>query len=114
MEQRSILGICLVDKVDSIVFCWPRGDGKCLDLLTKILMFDGTIKFAKDVKVGDLLMGDDNKPRKVLKIVHGNEELFQVIPNRGEPFTGTGDHQLTLKRRTQLRRRSGEPKRDLS
>ena len=95
-----------------IVFCWMRGDGKCLDLLTKILMFDGTIKFAKDVKVGDLLMGDDNKPRKVLKLVHGNEELFQVVPNRGEPFTGTGDHQLTLKRRTQLRGRSGESKRD--
>ena len=95
-----------------VVFCWPRGDGKCLDLLTKVMMYDGTIKFAKDVKIGDLLMGDDNEPRKVLKLVHGNEELFEVIPRRGESFTVTGDHQLTLKRRTKIRKRNGVSRRD--
>ena len=95
-----------------VVLCWQRGDGKCLSLLTKVMMYDGTIKFAKDVKIGDLLMGDDNKPRKVLKLVHGKEELFEVVPNRGDSFTVTGDHKLTLKKRSNIRNRDGFERRD--
>ena len=95
-----------------IVFCWGRGDGKCLNLLTKILMYDGSIKYAKDVKKGDLLMGPDNTPRRVLQTVRGEEEMFEIVPNRGESFVVTGDHKLTLKRRTSVRNRNGVIKRD--
>lgn len=81
-----------------IVLCWQRGEGKCLKKGTKSICYDGTLKKAEDFKVGDLLMGDDNTPRKVLSIVKGKEEMFEVIPVRGESFTVTGDHKLSLKR----------------
>jgi hypothetical protein len=38
------------------------GSGKCHGKDTPILMYDGTIKLVQDIKVGDLLMGDDSKP----------------------------------------------------
>lgn len=82
-----------------VVLCWPRGDGKCQKFDTPILMHDGTIKIAKNVKVGDLLMGDDGSPRTVLSVVKGREEMFEVVPMRGETYTFTGDHILCLKRR---------------
>lgn len=42
------------------------GSGKCLGRNTKVLMFDGTVKNVQDIKVGDLLMGDDSTARTVL------------------------------------------------
>ena len=38
---------------------------------TKILMFDGSLKNAEDIQRGDLLMGPDSKPRRVLSLVSG-------------------------------------------
>jgi replicative DNA helicase len=32
---------------------------------TMLLMYDGTIKAVEDIEVGDLLMGDDSRSRKV-------------------------------------------------
>ncbi len=45
---------------------------------TEILMYDGTIKHIQDIKVGDILMGDDSTPRNVLIITEGNERLFRI------------------------------------
>src|SRR5277367_5837034 len=47
-------------------FIGPSGIGKCLAPGTPVLMFDGTIKNVEDDRVGDLLMGPDSKPRRVL------------------------------------------------
>jgi len=79
-----------------IVYCWMRGEGKCQEKGSKVLMYDGTIKKVEDVEVGDFLMGDDNTPRKVLSLASGKEEMFKVIPNRGRPLVVTGDHKLSL------------------
>ena len=92
-----------------IVFCWQRGEGKCQRKGSKILMYDGTIKKVEDVVVGDLLMGDDNTPRKVLSLVNGKEELFQVTPMRGEPLFVTADHMLSLKHRRRALNKRGKP-----
>jgi len=95
-----------------LVFCWMRGEGKCQKKGSEILMFDGSVKKVEDVKVGDLLMGDDNTPRKVLSLASGKEEMFEVIPMRGESMTVTGDHILSLKRRRYFRNRRGKPYND--
>ena len=95
-----------------IVLCWPRGDGKCERKGSKILSYDGTIKKVEDVKVGDLLMGDDNTPRKVLSLANGREEMFEVIPFRGESMTVTSDHVLSLKRRRSRLHKRGKPFKD--
>lgn len=63
---------------------------------TPILMFDGTIKRVEDIIIGDKLMGDDNKPRNVLRLVSNREKMYEVVPENGPAFTCNIGHILTL------------------
>jgi len=71
--------------------------GRCLDPNTKILMFDGTLERAKNIKKGDLLMGDDSTARKVLGTTKGKDKMYKIIPAKGEPYIVNGAHILCLK-----------------
>lgn len=73
------------------------GGGKCNSPFERILLFDGTVKFAKDIVVNDILMGHDSTPRKVLSICNGTDEMFKIIPTKGESHTFNKDHILTLR-----------------
>lgn len=73
------------------------GSGKCHAKDTPILMYDGTIKMVQDVKVGDLLMGDDSTPRKVLSLADGYDDMYDVIPVKGNKYTVNSEHILCLK-----------------
>jgi superfamily II DNA or RNA helicase len=75
----------------------PCGMGKCLAKDTPILMFDGTIKKVQDVKIGNILMGDDSQPRTVFTLARGREEMFDIIPTKGEKYTVNRSHILSLK-----------------
>jgi len=75
----------------------PAGSGKCLGKGTKILMFDGSIKNVEDVIVGDKLMGPDSTPRKVLSLARGREQLYKVIPVKGDSYIVNESHILSLK-----------------
>lgn len=63
---------------------------------TEILMYDGSVKNVEDVVVGDLLMGPDSRPREVLKLVRGREEMFNV-EHKGGAFVVNKNHILHLK-----------------
>lgn len=73
------------------------GWGKCQAAGTPILMYDGTIKKVEKVVVGDLLMGPDSAPRRVLSLARGREEMFRVTPKKGEAHTFNRSHVLSLK-----------------
>lgn len=73
------------------------GCGKCFSLGTKILMYDGTKKSVEDIQVGELIMGDDSTPRTILSTCQGEEEMYEIVPNKGESFTVNESHILTLK-----------------
>jgi len=73
------------------------GTGKCHGKGTKILMYDGSIKNVEDVVVGDQLMGDDSTPRNVLSLARGRENMYKVIPKKGEPHICNESHMLSLK-----------------
>lgn len=62
----------------------------------RILMFDGSVKHVEDVIVGDRLMGPDSTSRTVLELARGREEMFRVIPNKGDPFAVNKGHILSL------------------
>ena len=81
----------------------PCGQGKCVGKDTPILMYDGKIKMVQDVKVGDKLMGDDSKHRNVLSICNGKEQLYKIIPKRGNPYIVNESHILSLKCSTKNR-----------
>ena len=77
---------------------------------TEILMYNGTIKLVENIVVGDQLMGPESRPRTVLSLVRGQEEMFEIIPVKGTPFVVNGDHVLTLIRTNCCKddRRGGE------
>ena len=50
------------------------------------MMFDGSIKLVQNIKVGDLLMGDDSKPRKVLSTTIGYGGLRKITPTKGDAW----------------------------
>lgn len=81
----------------SIAIHGPPGTGKCHTYDTPILMYDGTIKMVQDIVVGDTVMGDDSTPRKVIDLGRGKDELFEIIPTKGEKFGVNSAHILCLK-----------------
>tara|TARA_B100000927_G_scaffold288697_1_gene283732 strand:+ start:1881 stop:4520 length:2640 start_codon:yes stop_codon:yes gene_type:complete len=75
----------------------PCGRGKCMGRDTPIMMYDGTIKKVQDIKVGDVIMGDDSTPRNVLSLARGKEQMYKVIPKKGDPYIVNESHILSLK-----------------
>ncbi|MFD2570386.1 replicative DNA helicase [Spirosoma soli] len=72
--------------------------GKCLGKGTKVVMFDGSLRKVEDVREGDLLMGDDSTPRRVLSIARGQERMYWVHQNKGISYRVNESHILSLKR----------------
>lgn len=53
-----------------------------------VVTYDGQIKSMKNLQEGDILIGPDSKPKKVLKIKHEVKDLVKFIPSRnGDSFT---------------------------
>lgn len=75
----------------------PCGRGKCLGKDTPIMMYDGTVKPVQEVQQGDLIMGDDSTPRKVLSLARGRETMYKVVPKKGDPYVVNESHILSLK-----------------
>jgi hypothetical protein len=87
----------------------PSDTGKCLAPGTPVLMYDGSIKLADGILLGDLLMGSDSKPRRVLSLAHGWGEMYEVIPKKGDSYKVNGPHVLSLVRTAAgVRWRSGK------
>lgn len=51
-----------------------------------VFMFDGSLKRLTDVKVDDLIMGDDGTPRKVMNIVQKIDSAYRITPTKGDSF----------------------------
>lgn len=85
-------------KNDPVLFVLPTGGGKCLGKGTPVLMFDGTIRLVEDIQAGDLLMGPDSNPRRVISLARGREMLYRVTPTKGDAYVVNESHILSLKR----------------
>jgi hypothetical protein len=76
----------------------PCGRGKCLGKDTPILMYDGQIKLVQEIAVGDLLMGDDSTPRKVLTLARGRETMYKIRDlDSSNSYIVNESHILSLK-----------------
>jgi len=75
----------------------PMGTGKCHTFDTPILMYDGSIKMVQHIEIGDIVMGDDSTPRNVMALGRGQDELYDVIPVKGESYGVNSEHILCLK-----------------
>ena len=76
------------------------GLGKCWAAGTLLRMFDGSVQPVEAIVAGDLLMGDDSRPRIVSpgSLVHGCATLYRIAPDwhGAASFTVNGDHILVL------------------
>ena len=80
-----------------ILMYGPPGEGKCLGKGTLVTTYDAKKVKVEDIKPNDLLMGDDNTPRKVLSVCSGTEQLYQVTMCNADSFIANESHILSLK-----------------
>ena len=65
---------------------------------TPVLMFNtGLPKRAEEIKIGDIVIGDDGAPRTVIDTVSGTSPLYKVIQSHGDDYGISCEHILTLK-----------------
>lgn len=82
---------------NNIPLLFRDGQFGCLDPDTPVLAFDGCIKMAKDVKVGDLLIGDDGFKRTVTGLFSGEDNMYKVTQFYGDNYIVNSSHILTLR-----------------
>jgi superfamily II DNA or RNA helicase len=70
--------------------------GKCLGLGTPVLRYDGRVVPVEVIKEGDLLMGPNSEPRRVMSTTRGYGQLYLIEPNKGRPWVCNDVHVLTL------------------
>ena len=88
-----------------LLFFGPSGVGKCLYPETAVVMFDGIIKLAKQIKPYDLLMGDDNTSRKVLSVIKGKDMMYKIIQGKGDDYIVNSHHIISLKLSSAFRKK---------
>lgn len=96
LEALNAIDAAVVAGHRSGVIALATGMGKCLGKDTPVLMFDGTIKPVQEIVTGELLMGPDSKPRRVLSTVQGQGELYRVTPVKGDSYVVNDAHILSL------------------
>jgi DNA-directed RNA polymerase beta' subunit len=70
---------------------------RCLAPETPILMWDGSIKRADEIQMGDILIGDKGNPRVVNLLHNDYDNMFKVIQSNGDAYTTNSLHILSLK-----------------
>lgn len=96
-QRKSEISFDVLENGEESKFEQDSGGGKCFGPDVEILMYSGEKRRAKDIKVGDMLMGPDSLPRRVEKLTSGISKMFKVSPTKGESFTCNGEHMLPLK-----------------
>ena len=90
-------GVKAFQEVGGGVLSLPPGYGKCLGKDTPVMMHDGSIKMVQNIQMGEFLMGDDSTPRKVLSTCTGYEQLYKVVPVKGDSYVVNESHILSLR-----------------
>jgi GTPase len=80
--------IAVIGNVDS---------AKCLGKSTKVMLFNESVIPVENVKVGDLLMGDDWTARKVIQTTNGIGQLYKVKNIYRGDYIVNAEHILVLK-----------------
>lgn len=86
-DGANVTGIMLRDE-----------EGKCLSI-SELVKIYGEVnnKRADQIRVGDILINQDGHPTKVLKTIKGTQQMYRVIPKKGESWECNENHTLILK-----------------
>ena len=89
-------------KEEGCILSLPCGFGKCLGYGTPVMLLNNTTKEVQNIKIGDLLVGDDNHPVIVMSTCTGIEKMYSVTQKYGINYTVNKSHILTLRHNNQL------------
>lgn len=84
-----------------------RGSGKCFSPDTEIVMYDGSIRKIKDIRIGDQVMGIDSTPRTVLSIHEGESEMYSVQQSYSMEYECNEGHLIYCRRKIPGRYENG-------
>lgn len=70
---------------------------KCVDPETLLLLWNGETIKAKNVLIGDKLIGDDGNPHVVTNMCSGESTMYEICQSKGETYKVNQHHILTLK-----------------
>lgn len=73
------------------------GAKACLRKGTLIPLFNGEIKKIEEIKLGEVIIGDDGTPRKVINKIEGYDKLFEVSQLKSNSYVVNQEHILCLK-----------------
>lgn len=95
--QQAIIGMAqnFVGS-NNINLLYPDGNHGCLDPKTEIILWNGDVKMASEIKTGDNLIGDDGNIRTVLQITNGEDIMYRINTNN-KYYIVNSEHILTLK-----------------
>jgi len=68
----------------------------CFGRNTRVLMHDGTVRFAQDIRVGDWLKGDNGEPRIVKQLSRGQDWMYEIQQSNGMSYVVSSYHQLVF------------------
>lgn len=68
----------------------------CFAKDTQIPLWNGNKKLSQDIAIGDMLVGDDGLPRKVLTTTRGVDNLYEIQQDGYAPYTVNSSHKLVL------------------
>jgi hypothetical protein len=71
-------------------------NNSCLAPETPVMMWDGNIKRADEIEIGDELIGDDGEIRTVQMICSGEDEMYKINQDSGDDYVVNSNHYLTL------------------
>lgn len=94
----------LIEKRDipHLLLYGAPGTGKCLGKGTEIRLYNGELCKVENIKRGNLLMGDDSTPRRVISTCHGKEQLYKIKQSSGIDYIVNESHIITLVRTSEI------------
>lgn len=83
------------DRTDLLIY----EEGGCHAPGTEVVMYDGSLRKVEDVKLGDILMGDDGTPRTVIELHSGKDQMYKIVPKVGDEQIVNSKHIIYGKHR---------------
>ena len=83
----------LVHRHNKLCIEAARDHGKSIAKDTLVVEYNGRLKRADEVKIGDLLMGVDSTPRKVTAVYKGiDEHMYRIDQSKGDSYFVNSRH----------------------
>lgn len=99
--ERSLEGAIVTMAQDfpganNLPFFARDGQFGCVSPETPVLLWNGKIKIASNIEIGDELVGDDEEKRIVSCVVSGMDQMYEVSQSQGNTYVVNSIHILTL------------------